>query len=327
MSDQNNNLEFFKAAILEPALASPSEQGNSQDFGYVEAANSACLGAQIGYFDANEAYELIATYQTAIFLAWHRLTQRNIAPIIGEPSFSAISSDANGVLSLNREVFAQMPCEGPQDLPLSTFQQFLLLTSETVHDRHTQYFLDAITWTHDEEWYDHKRGTAPRSSVESLASGFSNVLRYWEEMNSLFQHQVLHFNSSEYQDAISLYQDAISLGSLRLRNDPDKPFSQYKIWMYLSSSMNWIVRPRFNLTMLETQNRYFELAGEFTSLANDGTPEWFDAQRRVFFTLRWLMNRSGSGLGDPGEEYQWSVFSRGVKPRRDIGSGAMGTSL
>src|ERR1700730_7764066 len=78
-------LEFFKSAILVPAMTYPSwcktsEDRVASDYCAVETALWASLGVQIGYFTAIDASELISSSE-GVFQAWSNLqSQQNIAP-------------------------------------------------------------------------------------------------------------------------------------------------------------------------------------------------------------------------------------------------------
>lgn len=80
--DAMTSLEFFKSAILDPALLQQSFVGvegrrTVSEFGAIEAAHWACLGVKIGYFVGKDAQELISSSE-GVFKAWSNLHNRQI---------------------------------------------------------------------------------------------------------------------------------------------------------------------------------------------------------------------------------------------------------
>src|ERR1700683_4644358 len=117
------NLDFFKSAILEPALRDQSifnpwlpvhspEKGRvylpmgspTSDFGAVEAAHWAWLGTRIRYFDGKAARELISSSK-GVFKAWFNLQARKIISPEDEWA-SVIRPGEYGQPDLNEELFS-----------------------------------------------------------------------------------------------------------------------------------------------------------------------------------------------------------------------------
>jgi hypothetical protein len=306
MSDQRDNLDFFNAAILLESIPRPNSKVSvSSDFALIEATNSACLGAQIGYFDSHDAFELISNHRLTIFDAWIRLSERQIV-LTDYNAFNAVERDPKGVLFIDKEKFSMWPYDGPRDVALNFFRDFLLLTAENILDNNSRYFLDAIEWTSDEEWQSYTRGTPGYGSVQSLAMGFSNVLRFWEAAVFLFNSQLLAMSPSQRQRAES------ALNELSKSPYLQRIVDEYQLWASVANGVGRIIGPRFNFRSPEVRSRYIVLAGELASRADDGTPEWLDAQRKLFNDLTSLI---GSAVG--GSERDWTLFAKGLKSKNE----------
>src|SRR5258708_20681728 len=189
MSDQEKHatagLEFFRSAILDPALEVQSffdfEDSNTvSDFGAVEAAHWAWLGVQIGYFDGKDAQELISSSE-GVFKAWLNLRNREI--ISSDDDWAKIIRQAeSGQLSLNKELFSGPVNMAPRIRKLLhiTFQNVLLLTAENIFEHDSLYFLDSIGWSDHREWDARRVGSVRRllGAVQDIGFGFANVLNY-----------------------------------------------------------------------------------------------------------------------------------------------------
>jgi len=296
-NDTTSNLEFFKAAILEPALTTQSlfeseKPGSTvSDFGAIEAANWALLGGLIGYFDGKDAQELISSSQ-GIFKAWSNLHDRQI--ISPEEEWARIIRPTeSGLPTLNEELFLVVVGIDPRTLELlhNTFQTFLLLTAENVLNYDSRYFLDSIGWTDDEEWAARRTAGTYQGSVRGLGAGFANVLNYWGEISSSFR-------SAQHR---SRYIDVFG------------PLARVEI-SKLTQDVRAILSRRFNLGQIEIVYRYFALAGEFANRAREDSPAWLDARVDIFNNLKFLITYAGGGDSMSGHETPlWNVFARGME--------------
>jgi hypothetical protein len=260
--------QFFRTAIALPAHAKPDWTAQRadriiSDFGLVEAALWGALGVQIGYFEPYSIWELISS-SPGFSTAWSSLQSQQMIPP-GE-DLAIYRTDEEGRQSLNDELF-QM------DLPLMrqplhpTFQRILLLTSENIYNDSAWYFTASISWCEQSAWRLRKLGIDPRhDSAQEIASGFADILTYWEEME------------------------------FALRNAATKPHvdddPESILWPFLHKIRRMILW-RFNLGQAEIVDRYFQLAGEFVGGARDNSPAWADSSMNVFHKLRGLISFFG----------------------------------
>jgi hypothetical protein len=292
------NLQFFRSAIFEPAVAprigvEPPHVVTS-DFGAIEAAGWARLGTEIGYFDAREAQKLVSSSE-AIPEAWANLTGMEALRRGGY--LSELFRGKGGRPLLNRELFSAGMWISPaiRALLQNTFQTFLLLAAEYELVATSSYFLEAIGWETDEAWNDGIRSDKPSIGEGSIASGFSNVLHYMEDVRS-----TTFFALSGISE----------LGRTRQSGSPER-----RIFRHYFEAARTIQFSSFNLNKLNVVERYFLLAGEFASLAKDDTPEWFDARSHVFERLEQLISfAAGPSIRDFRPRL-WDEFTKGIDAR------------
>jgi hypothetical protein len=320
--DAADNLEFFKSAILDPAIESRSsteytghniERSIVSDFGAIEAAHWAWLGAQIGYFDGKDVQELISSSE-GVFEAWSNL--RNLQVISpGERWADVIRAMEGGPPVLNKEAFSvatEINYE-TRELLQNTFQIFLLLTAENILEDDSRYFLDTIGWADDEKWSARRRGAELRGrsgTVRKIQSGFANVLGYLEAMDSSSNSAVKRDDDDPYTYIARRVDRATFSG---------QPFHGTVVWNFTQDARAILSR-RFNLGKAQTTDRYFALAGECATRAWDDSPEWLDARRAAFTRLLWLVNYAGGGLWTRTDEPRlWNLFTGSAPtPRTEI---------
>jgi hypothetical protein len=343
MSNEENtktaNLDFFKSAIVEPAL---SMQRTSRlrgladvvsDLSVIEGAHWASLGAQIGYFDEEAAEELVSSSQEA-FNAWSNLQSRNILSP-QEDWARVIRVGEGGHPTLNKDLFSLALEITPEirELLQQTFQMFLLLTAENILDRNSQYFVDSIGWTDDIEWNLRRSGLT--TDYEELASfkvsmlrianelsskdigllfvneldgsdiglGFANVLNYWEEMNS---------SSASLRSRVYGVYDPSVVRERRIVVSFSEDLATSPVWNF-SQDARAILSRRFNLSKVEIVERYFELAGEFVNRGRENNAAWLAARSKVFQELAWLITYAGGG-GSIKQHLArlWNLFTGGT---------------
>jgi hypothetical protein len=167
MSDDKTDaclrLEFFKAAILQPAFEREREPTNWDNadtiisaFGAIEAAHWASLGTRIGYFDGKEVRSAILS--ESLVKAW--LDMRNRQLISSGDVWGSVLEQRSGNLVLNEQLFPLhvQSDEFTTEILHEAFQTFLLLTGESIVDRESLYFLSSIGWTDDRVWEARKDG-------------------------------------------------------------------------------------------------------------------------------------------------------------------------
>jgi len=313
--DVTANLEFFKSAILEPALENEygfDVEGPVSDFGAVEAAHWAWLGVQIGYFDGKDAQELISS-SNGVFRAWSNLQHRQI--ISPEDRWANVIRIAeSGQPALNTGSFSAAEEIGPRtrELLQNTFQTFLLLTAENISDETSRYFLDSIGWTDDREWNARKGGHVHRrsGSVQQVGAGFANVLNYWEEMESSSRSAVNH--DAELPYAYDLERGSIGFSEGLTSGTAVPNFVQ---------DARAILSRRFNLSHIDIVDRYFALAGEFANRAGEDSPAWLDARLSLFESLISLITYAGASV-EGHQTRLWNSFTSGFQsplPENELG--------
>jgi len=292
-NDAAGNLEFFRSAILEPTLRHQSVRAlvgdgrTVSDFGAIETAHWARLGVRIGYFDAKAALELFSS-SDEVFEAWSNLKSREI--ISPDDDWARIIRlGESGKPFLNSELFSPVQiAPRTRELLQNTFQNFLLLVIENILNDDSINFLDSIGWTSDGKW-EARRGGGDviwLGNVQSIGSGFANVLNYCEEMDS----------SSRSVEEWS---------RIHLRKGQD---SMVKDFM---ESARAILAPRLNLGTIEIVDRYFALAGEFTNRAREDSPSWLDARQNAFYTLFYLIRNAGGVASMEQEQTRlWNLFTK-----------------
>lgn len=295
-SNATANLEFFKAAILHPALRhqrfwDDREAGSTvADFGAIEAAHWAWIGVVSGYFDGKAAYDLISSSK-GVFNAWSNLRDRGV--ISAEDDLAAIITQKaeGGQLVLAKEFFFEIEesAPDPRELLYQTFQTFLLLATENIFKWDSIYFLDSIGWADHEWWNVHRRGAIHPSiigTVQDIGSGFANILNYWEEMSQP------SLTSPEVPTA-------------RILNVPVQR---------LNETVRFLMQPRFNLGQTEIVDRYFVLAGEFANRAKEDSPAWLDARLNLFKKLILLITYAGGETSVRKDNTRlWNLFASSIE--------------
>jgi len=303
--DHTDNLEFFEAAILGAAPVNDQgfisfESSISSDFGVIEAAHWAWLGVQIGYFDGEDAYELLSSSKD-LFRAWSNLLDREI--ISPEEDWaSVIRLGGRGQPALNKKLFSVAVEIAPQtrEFLQNTFQTFLLLNAENIMEGDSQYFLDSIGWTSDEKWNACREGMAHRlqGAVQEIGAGFANVLNYWDEMESSSWN--VNPDGVRY-----IFDWGDSIGFTKgLAHEP--------VFPNFIRDVRAIMSRRFNLDRIEIVDRYFALAGEFTQRAVENSPAWLDARLKVFDQMHRLIKYVG-GTTKGRKRQLWSVFTKSIE--------------
>jgi hypothetical protein len=280
MSDEKltkANIEFFKSAILAPALHSPGDM--APEFGPVESVHWALLGAQIGFLNPQNAFDLIG-HSENVFEAWTRLREQ--FPELGE-WLTVITEEAAGKPVLNWTLLdALTESTELSQILQNALRTFLLLVNENIFDEDSTYFLYSIGWAPDGEWNAQKDGLnfVTDKSVARIRIGFSNVWNYWNEMESL----------SEF---LQLSENEIMLSELFGVGDKAARASDTDAVRHFIQRVRSILAPRFNLGNPAVVERYFSLAGELVALVREDTAEWLDARISVFNRMRQLITYAG----------------------------------
>lgn len=304
MSTLNSRTDFFNSCIVAPTrrvarrLAPVLATWNLRPaalFAAVEVAHWARLGTEIGYFDSVEAKKVIAENELSQF--WFELYDRGL--ISANDAWSQIFI-ATGTKSpsLNEALFPTAP---QVDTILhnwfhDTFQSLLLLTSEHLLTPESHYFLESIGWADDEEWEARMRGVPPHSrGVGALWTGLSNVLSFWEELQSLLRliHRMFNYPKQFFRG------DWLSQERKRL------------VQNFLGETCT-ILSPRFNLERITVQERYFLIAGEFVSLTRQHNAEWLDNRTQVFEDLILQMGFFNAATRDYRGRF-WQVYSESTE--------------
>lgn len=295
--DTAANLQFFRSAILDPALESQRSYGTVEDiivanFSVLEAAHWAQLGARMGYLDARQAVELISSSEP-VFNAWHLLRRDEI--ISPEDYLGRIiHQEQGGKPSVIEVAFTRDQDIDPRTSELlhDIFQTILLLIAEDILNEESAYFVGSIGWADDREWSARRNGIVlrPHGSVQHVGSGFANVLRYWEEMESL------SLAAQEHTSSLSDMERAT-------------------LWLF-TENIREVLLPRFNLNRLDVVYRYVGLAGEFVSGTRADSPEWLDARLSAFNTLFRLIHYLTRNTSIDDRDRLWDVFTRAMDSSR-----------
>jgi hypothetical protein len=326
MSDDKTDaclrLEFFKAAILQPAFEREREPTNWDNadtiisaFGAIEAAHWASLGTRIGYFDGKEVRSAILS--ESLVKAW--LDMRNRQLISSGDVWGSVLEQRSGNLVLNEQLFPLhvQSDEFTTEILHEAFQTFLLLTGESIVDRESLYFLSSIGWTDDRVWEARKDGMVRehKGSAHDIGYGFSNVWHYWEEIG--------HWALSPRGRRGNVFPVPY-LGALRTEGATvvaGNVASSGALAAFIGDTRAILSR-RFNLEEASVVDRYFVLAGEFVNRAKDGSPDWLDGRFAVFERLAQLITYAGGGANlRPRREQLWEMFAKGsggALPSREV---------
>jgi hypothetical protein len=300
-NDAKANLEFFRSAILEPALGHlrRREYFSVSMCGVIEAARWARLGAQIGYFDPKDAYELISSSWGVFEESFASQAQNSRA---GDLERTIRQGESGPVL--DKEVFyTEGYYTGVETTPhmrenlQNKLQTLLLLTADNLFDDSSLYFLECIGWTNDTEWKARREGTGGRAA-QDIGLGFANTLDYWEQLDFWW--------APEYQELLVF--NAV----------PGDLVEDRQLWARLLATLHsessLLLRPRFNLGKSVVVERYFTLAGEFASRAREDSPEWLDARIKVFEKLTSLITSIGGDVSTWDRRHElWRMFTKGTE--------------
>jgi hypothetical protein len=128
-------------------------------------------------------------------------------------------------------------------------------------DINTNYFLDTVMWTSDEEWLARLDGSEiKRQSAVKLAVGFANVMNHWYGLSSILRRDLL---------PIGLAVDEASMRGVRI----------------FESLVKGLEGRRFGLDDERITMRYFQIAGGYIGASRGRTPAWTDALNKVFESL------------------------------------------
>jgi hypothetical protein len=319
-NDAAANLEFFKSAILEPALevwwllALGERRSTVSAFGVVEATRWLGLGVQIGYFDGNQAQNLLSTEERVLDASYELQEWGLIPPEEKWDDVVRMAEVAQSVISMELFTAGGDIAFATLDLIQRTFQTVLLLTSENILEIDSSHFLDSIGWCGPEEWNARRRGGVRREpgSVQNIGSGFANVLRYWADMDSL-SNSAMHRMSSLYDGewkpgAFVEFEDAWS---------SQWETTKARVAKFIGETRA-IPRPRFNLDLLHVVDQYFVLACEFVNRAREDSPAWLDARLSLFERLIVRIMSAGGGgpMTTKDKTRLWTLFTRGAKNSR-----------
>lgn len=307
------NLEFFKTAILEPALRYTRREVEDAeracgDLGAVEAAHWAALGAQIEYFEGEDAYQLIADSKE-VFGAWANLVNQNV--ISASEPWAKVVTESGGIYQFRRERFAPEIAgseidEGTRQLLQRTFQGYLLVLAESSFDDDTQYFRTSVAWTDDAEWNARRAGMrrSEADPVEKLWTGFANAVTCLEQMR-------------EFSDSLTSWEMSLIFGV----SPPIAGVSQPAVIERFADQAQMIVSRRFFLSFAQAVDRYFALAGELVGRARQDTAEWLDARPRFFNHLCQIVSYGG-GARQVRErrEQLWEVFATDNRGAANVAS-------
>jgi hypothetical protein len=273
-SVKKRRLKFFESAVLNPVIQG-ADRSATLGYALVEAVRWAWLGTQIGYLDEEETYALISSH---------------------EPSLLRVPPGFFAVRTISKESFFPIHDEGPRERILTTFQNLLLLCSENLFEEDTVYSMDSITWTHPSEWEQISKGTAEGFKAQAIASGFANVLEFFEGTRSVLS------------DVLPVDKPLRDVPS-DISRDSTK-FTETELFPYLIRTVRDIMSPRFHLHLhsFDVQKRYVSLAGEFVNKANDGSRAWLDARQSAFDEFMFSMRFFG-GIGDRAR--WWPIFTLG----------------
>jgi hypothetical protein len=301
------NLEFFISAIIEPTFLRDLDvvlesRSTVSDLAAIEVAHWAWLGVRIGYFEAGDTLALISSLQR-VWRAWTNLTDLSI--ISPDDDWARVIRRGEGErLVLNTELFSvtQEIAPSTQALLHSTFQTFLLLTTENILDAQSSYFLDSIAWSDPVRWHILREGATLRNvnSAQTIGFGFANVLNYWSEMHST---------------TLSVLERSDESSRKRTRNSTFSAalIGVSPIWNFLEDA-RLVMSRRFNLSQIEVVERYLVLAGEFTKRAREDSPAWVDARFRVFREVLsdiWYISGTEAVIDNYGR--LWNSFTKAIE--------------
>jgi len=307
-----SNLEFFRAAILEPALGYTRRDLDEVEraswyLGAVEAAHWAALGGQIGYFEGEDAYQLIADSKE-VFDAWINLVNQNV--ISRAEPWAKVVTESGSIYQFREERFApdreSEIDERTRQFLQQTFQGYLLALAESSFDDDTQYFLTSVAWADDAEWNARRAGMrrGEADPVEKLWTGFANAVNCLEQMRELS-------DSFESRDMSLMFGVSPSL--------PEIP--QPEAIEKFTGQAQMIVSRRYFLSFDQLVNRYFVLAGELVGRARQDTAEWLDARPGFFNHLCQIVSYGGGARQVRERRAQlWDLFVTDARGAANVAS-------
>jgi len=302
------NLGFFKSAILDPVMldyliASDIHPDSvTPAFWTVETALWLKLGFEIGYFDGDNALEVLFQSSEQLLAAWSELVVRELV----SPEFRRwcdfITSE--GKPALDKERFLSRPESGfggSRLLP-AMFQHYLLLTAELVGDEDAKFFLDSIGWTTDEEWQLRREGHGSWTfgTVESLCIGFANTAQHLEESQDYF------------------YEAGVRAAGSLDSSEGNRLISHENEFVELEGRSRVIRSWRFNLGKANVKERYFKFAGDLVAELKQGGPTWMDTRLSTFNMLRHLLAQWTGVLEKQEIQRLWSLYTGNVDGTQEI---------
>ena len=251
------NLSFFKSTVLDPVIELYTDLKWAQmvvpAICVVEAALWLRRGAAIRYFDGDSAFELLGLYSDGLIEAWSQLVESKV--IAPEDTWcDFISFGQPPTLDKKRFLLASGLKLGESDYSRISFEDQLLLVSDTLSDVDAVRFLEGIGWSSSHDWVERLEGMKA-GGIESLYVGFAKVLDHM-------------------QCGLELQVES----GLRV----DHP--TFTIYPGL------IQGKRFNLGQEHIRQRYFALAGSVAARIPTADPLWLDIRRSLFNDIFYLVD-------------------------------------